>query len=121
MASLFIGCLIGRLTTLHHIYSVHTSFTTLSYSPTQAPPLPSTHIHIHTLFSHTHTHTHTLTQWFFANYLYAKALDLTSVAAVNTLSSTSGVFVMALAALPCLSVTAGDKLTLSRCLVTLIR
>ena len=70
---------------------------------------------------HTHTHTHTHTQWFFANYLYAIALDITSVAAVNTLSSMSGVFVMALAAIPYLSVTEGDKLTMSRFLVTLTR
>ncbi|XP_064389077.1 solute carrier family 35 member F5-like isoform X2 [Halichondria panicea] len=58
--------------------------------------------------------------WFLANYLYSKALYATSVASVNTLSSTSGVFVMVLAALPCLSVTDGDKITISRCIVTLI-
>ena len=69
----------------------------------------------------THTHTHTHTQWFLSNYLYAIALDITSVAAVNTLSSMSGVFVMALAAIPFLSVTEGDKLTMSRFLVTLTR
>ena len=60
-------------------------------------------------------------QWFFANYLYAIGLEITSVAAVNTLSSMSGVFVMALAAIPFLSVTEGDKLTVSRFLVTLTR
>jgi hypothetical protein len=60
-------------------------------------------------------------QWFFANYLYALGLDLTTVAAVNTISAVSGVFVMVLAALPILNVTEGDKFTLSRLVVTLLR
>ena len=60
-------------------------------------------------------------QWFFANYLYALGLDLTTVAAVNTISAISGVFVMVLAAIPILNVTEGDKFTLSRLVVTLLR
>ena len=60
-------------------------------------------------------------QWFFANYLYALALEKTTVAMVNTLSATSGVIVMCLAAIPFLSTTEGDKLTIPRCLVTLLR
>jgi len=60
-------------------------------------------------------------KWFFANYLYSAALSHSSVAVVNTMSSTSGVFVMMLAGLPCLAVTDGDKFTIPRCLVTLVR
>ena len=60
-------------------------------------------------------------QWFFANYLYALGLDLATVAAVNTISAISGVFVMVLAAIPILNVTEGDKFTLSRLVVTLLR
>ena len=60
-------------------------------------------------------------QWFFANYLYAIGLDKTTVAAVNTISGSSGVFVMILAALPILNVTEGDKFTLTRLTVTLVR
>ncbi len=45
----------------------------------------------------------------------------TSVAVVNTLSATSGVFVMVLAGLPILNVTSSDKFTLSRSLVTFVR
>ena len=43
------------------------------------------------------------------------------MAAVNTISAISGVFVMILAAVPILNVTEGDKFTLSRLVVTLIR
>ena len=60
-------------------------------------------------------------QWFFANYLYGVALVHTSVAAVNTLSSTSSVFVMMLTAIPCLTTSERDKFTLSRLVVTLVR
>ena len=60
-------------------------------------------------------------QWFFANYLYALALVSKSVALVNTLSSMSSVFVVIMAALPLLHREPGDKITLSRILVTLLR
>lgn len=60
-------------------------------------------------------------QWFFANYLYAEALLKTSVAAVNTLSSFSGVIVMVLASIPFLQSSEQDKFTLSRLVVTCIR
>ena len=43
------------------------------------------------------------------------------MAAVNTISAVSGVFVMILAAVPVLNVTEGDKFTLSRLAVTLLR
>ena len=62
-----------------------------------------------------------LTQWFFANYLYALALVSKSVALVNTLSSTSSVFVVVLAAIPVLHRAPGDRITLSRALVAVIR
>lgn len=60
-------------------------------------------------------------QWFFANYLYSVALVHSSVAIVNTMSATSGVFVMLLAGLPCLTVTQGDRFTIPRCCVTVVR
>ena len=60
-------------------------------------------------------------QWFFANYLYALALVSKSVALVNTLSSMSSVFVVIMAALPILHQGPGDRITLSRILVTLLR
>ena len=69
----------------------------------------------------TFQNTHACMQWFFANYLYAIGLDKTTVAAVNTISGSSGVFVMILAALPILNVTEGDKFTLTRLTVTLVR
>ncbi|CAI8044517.1 Solute carrier family 35 member F5, partial [Geodia barretti] len=59
--------------------------------------------------------------WFFANYLYALALVSKSVALVNTLSSMSSVFVMIMAAVPLLPREPGDKITLSRVLVSLLR
>ena len=62
-----------------------------------------------------------LFQWFFANYFYSLALVKTSVAAVNTMSAMSGVFVMCLAGIPFLGITEGDRFTISRCLVTLLR
>ncbi|CAI8044512.1 Solute carrier family 35 member F5 [Geodia barretti] len=58
--------------------------------------------------------------WFFANYLYALALVSKSVALVNTLSSMSSVFVMIMAAVPLLPREPGDKITLSRVLVSLL-
>jgi solute carrier family 35 protein F5 len=58
--------------------------------------------------------------WFFANYLYALALVSKTVALVNTLSSMSSVFVMLMAALPLLHRAPGDRITLSRFLVTLL-
>ena len=60
-------------------------------------------------------------QWFFANYLYAIALDLSSVASANTLSALSSVFVMLLVAIPTLQTSPSDKFTLSRFLVTVSR
>ena len=60
-------------------------------------------------------------QWFFANYMYGLALDRTNVAMVNTLSATSGVFVMILVGIPFLTMSEGDKFTIPRCLVTLLR
>lgn len=62
-----------------------------------------------------------LVQWFFGNYLYAEALLRSSVALVNTLSGTSAVLVMVLAALPFLQTSDKDKFTLSRLAVTLTR
>ena len=79
-----------------HVYFVHACISCLSLS------LPSL-------------------QWFFANYLYALALVSKSVALVNTLSSMSSVFVVIMAALPILHQGPGDRITLSRILVTLLR
>ena len=84
--------------------SLSFSPSSLSFSPPPSLPLPLC-----------------LTQWFFANYLYALALVSKSVALVNTLSSTSSVFVVVLAAIPVLHRAPGDRITLSRALVAVIR
>ena len=60
-------------------------------------------------------------QWFFANYFYAKALETQSVAAVNTLSSLSGVFVLILAAFPIPRLAKKDKFSLTKLLIIVVR
>ncbi|XP_033628995.1 solute carrier family 35 member F5-like isoform X1 [Asterias rubens] len=56
--------------------------------------------------------------WFLANFSYQEALDDTQMAVVNTLSSTSGVFTMILAAL--YPSSSGDKFTLTKFVSVLI-
>ena len=48
-------------------------------------------------------------------------MDIQSVAAVNTLSSLSGVFVLVLAALPLPTVAIKDRFTLTKLLIIIIR
>ncbi|XP_071502654.1 solute carrier family 35 member F5-like [Diadema antillarum] len=56
--------------------------------------------------------------WFLANFAYQEALDDTQMAIVNTLSSTSGLFTVILAALFPSSV--GDKFTLTKLVAVLL-
>lgn len=58
--------------------------------------------------------------WFFANYLYARALDIQSVAAVNTLSSVSGVFVLIMAAFPYPRLMDKDRFTLTKVVIIMV-
>ena len=60
-------------------------------------------------------------QWFFANYLYALALEEQSVAVVNILSGLSGAVVLVLAAIPCPRVSKKDKFTLTKLIFVTIR
>lgn len=56
--------------------------------------------------------------WFIANYLFQLALEPNETAIVTLLSSTSSFFVLILAA--AFPSSSGDKLTLSKCFITLI-
>lgn len=57
-------------------------------------------------------------QWFIANYLFQLALEPNETAIVTLLSSTSSFFVLILAA--AFPSSSGDKLTLSKCCITLV-
>lgn len=57
-------------------------------------------------------------QWFIANYLFQLALEPNETAIVTLLSSTSSFFVLLMAA--AFPSSSGDKLTLSKCFVTLL-
>lgn len=57
-------------------------------------------------------------QWFIANYLFQLALEPNETAMVTLLSSTSSFFVLIMAA--AFPSSSGDKLTLSKCFVTLL-
>lgn len=56
--------------------------------------------------------------WFLANFAYQEALDDTQMSIVNTLSSTSGLFTMILAAL--FPSSQGDKFTLTKLVAVLV-
>jgi solute carrier family 35 protein F5 len=58
--------------------------------------------------------------WFFANYLYARALENNNVAIVNTLSSLSGAFVLVLSAIPLPRVSLRDKFSLTKLIIIFI-
>ena len=60
-------------------------------------------------------------QWFFASYLYALALELKSVAMVNTLSSLSAVFVLLLSAIPLPRTTDRDRFNLTKLSIVIMR